>query len=134
MHIHIGRDIYYKAVKITDSKKLTLTNILKEASRNKGTHLIGVIDSQSSAVQEEIKQLISSGEAHELVDGGIRFEEVTLILGSEIEIYDEFCQGPLHVLCYFPTLVVIEKFTEWLTTKMKNVKLSSQRDSAIVTE
>src|SRR5690625_126090 len=127
MHIHIGRDIYDQPVKITGSKKLTLTNILKEASRNKGIHLIGVIDSQAPAVQEEIKQLISSGEAHELVDGGIRFEEVTLILGSEIEIYDKFCQGPLHVLCYFPTLLRIEKFTEWLTTKMKNVTLSSQR-------
>jgi len=127
MHIHIGRDIYDQPVKITGSKKLTLTNILKEASRNKGIHLIGVIDSHAPAVQEEIKQLIQAGSASELSDGGIRFEEVTLILGSEIEVYDEFCQGPLHVLCYFPTLTSIEKFTEWLTTKMKNVTLSSQR-------
>src|SRR5690625_281078 len=127
MHIHIGCDIYDQPVKITGSKKLILTNILKEASRNKGIHMVGVIDSHAPAVQEEIKQLIHSGEAVELADGGIRFEEVTLILGSEIEIYDEFCQGPLHVLCYFPTLVEIEKFTEWLTTKMKNVTLSSQR-------
>jgi uncharacterized protein (TIGR00375 family) len=127
MHIHIGRDIYDRPVKITGSKKLTLTNILKEASRNKGIHLIGVIDSHAPAVQEEIKQLIRAGTASELPDGGIRFEEVTLILGSEIEVYDEFCQGPLHVLCYFPTLTKIEKFTEWLTTKMKNVTLSSQR-------
>lgn len=127
MHIHIGRDIYDQPVKITGSKKLTLTNILKEASRNKGIHLIGVIDSHAPAVQEELKQLIQAGVASELSDGGIRFEEVTLILGSEIEIYDEFCQGPLHVLCYFPTLASIEKFTEWLATKMKNVTLSSQR-------
>lgn len=127
MHIHIGRDIYDQPVKITGSKKLTLTNILKEASRNKGIHMVGVIDSHAPAVQEEIKQLIHSGEAIELANGGIRFEEVTLILGSEIEVYDEFCQGPLHVLCYFPTLVEIEIFTEWLTTRMKNVTLSSQR-------
>src|SRR5690625_2665644 len=127
MHIHIGRDIYDQPVKITGSKKLTLTNILKEASRNKGIHMVGVIDSHAPAVQEEIKQLIHSGEAVELPDGGIRFEEVTLILGSEIEVYDEFCQGPLHVLCYFPTLKKIKEFTEWLTTKMKNVTLSSQR-------
>lgn len=127
MHIHIGRDIYDRPVKITGSKKLTLTNILKEASRNKGIHLVGVIDSHAPAVQEEMKQLIQEGLATELRDGGIRFEEVTLILGSEIEVYDEFCQGPLHVLCYFPTLMKIEKFTEWLTTKMKNVTLSSQR-------
>lgn len=127
MHIHIGRDIYDQPVKITGSKKLTLTNILKEASRNKGIQLVGVIDSHAPAVQEEIKQLIHEGDATELSDGGIRFEEVTLLLGSEIEVYDEFCQGPLHVLCFFPTLDHIEKFTEWLTTKMKNVTLSSQR-------
>src|SRR5699024_309234 len=35
--------------------------------------------------------------------------------------------GPVHVLCYFPTLDKIEKFSEWLTTKMKNITLSSQR-------
>src|SRR5690625_7043698 len=95
--------------------------------RNYGNNKNCINEIQDKDVQKEIKQLIISGEAHELVDGGIRFEEVTLILGSEIEIYDEFCQGPLHVLCYFPTLLKIEKFTEWLTTKMKNVTLSSQR-------
>lgn len=127
MHIHIGRDIYGGPVKITGSKALTLTNILKEASRNKGIHLVGVIDSHAPAVQEEIQQLIDQKEAVELADGGIRFEKVTLLLGAEIEVYDEHCKGPIHVLCYFPTLEKIGKFTEWLTTKMKNVTLSSQR-------
>lgn len=127
MHIHIGRDIYDKPVKITGARSLTLTNILKESSRNKGIDMIGVIDSHAPAVQEEIKQLIGAGEAYELADGGIRFEKVTLLLGSEIEIYDENCQGPIHVLCYFPVLEKIERFSEWLTTKMKNITLSSQR-------
>lgn len=127
MHIHIGRDMYGKPVKITGSKKLTLTNILKESSRNKGIHLIGVIDSQAPAVQEEMKQLIHDGQAKELVDGGIQFEQVTLILGSEIEVYDNNCQGPIHVLAYFPTLESIEKFSNWLTDKMTNMTLSSQR-------
>lgn len=127
MHIHIGRDMYNKPVKITGAKSLTLTNILKESSRNKGIDLIGVIDSHAPAVQQEIKQLIEAGEAYELSDGGIRFEEVTLLLGSEIEIYDEHCQGPIHVLCFFPTLERIERFSEWLTSRMKNITLSSQR-------
>lgn len=127
MHIHIGRDMYNKPVKITGAKSLTLTNILKEASRNKGIQMIGVIDSHAPAVQQEIKQLIASGDARELPEGGIRFEQVTLLLGSEIEVYDELCQGQIHVLCYFPTLEKIEKFSEWLTTKMKNITLSSQR-------
>src|SRR5690625_2710617 len=127
MHIHIGRDMYNKPVKITGAKSLTLTNILKEASRNKGIQMIGVIDSHAPAVQQEIKKLIEAGDAKELAEGGIRFEQVTLLLGSEIEVYDELCKGTIHVLCYFPTLVQIEKFSEWLTTKMKNITLSSQR-------
>ncbi|MUK87207.1 TIGR00375 family protein [Ornithinibacillus sp. L9] len=127
MHIHIGRDMYGKPVKITGSKSLTLTNILKESSRNKGIHMVGVIDSHAPAVQQELKSLINQGQAHELQDGGVRFEEVTLILGSEIEVYDEHCHGPIHVLCYFPTLEKIEHFSKWLVTKMKNITLSSQR-------
>src|SRR5699024_355505 len=127
MHIHIGRDIYNNPVKITASKSLTLTNILKESSRNKGIHMIGVIDSHAPAVQEEIIQLIDQGKAEELADGGIKFENVTLILGTEIEIYDEFCHGPIHILCYFPTLEKMSKFTEWLSPRMTNITLSSQR-------
>ncbi|WP_042145802.1 endonuclease Q family protein [Paucisalibacillus sp. EB02] len=127
MHIHIGRDIFDKPVKITASKNLTITNILIEASRNKGIKLIGVIDCQSPTVQLELKQLMNKGLAYELDDGGIRFEEVTLILGSEIEVYDENCRGPIHVLCFLPSLKEMEKFSEWLVTRMKNITLSSQR-------
>ncbi|MGM8366450.1 endonuclease Q family protein [Virgibacillus sp. W0181] len=127
MHIHIGRDMQLNPVKITASKSLTLTNILIESSRRKGIHLIGVIDSHVPTVQQEIIELINRGEAHELAEGGIRFEQVTLILGCEIEVYDECCKGPIHVLAYFPTLKHIGRFTKWLATKQKNITLSSQR-------
>jgi len=127
MHIHIGRDLYNSPVKITASKQLTLTNILQEASRKKGINLVGVIDCQAPAVQQEIHQLIEQDKAWELNDGGIRFENVTLLMGAEIEVFDDNCQGPIHVLCYFPTLSTMEQFTKWLATKMKNVSLSSQR-------
>ncbi|SFA72610.1 TIGR00375 family protein [Lentibacillus halodurans] len=127
MHIHIGRDMYNHPVKITGAKTLTLTNVLKEASRNKGIHMVGVIDSHAPAVQQEIKGLMKAGHAHELDNGGIRFENVTLILGSEIEVYDKNCQGPIHVLCFFPTMDNIASFSDWLITKMKNITLSSQR-------
>lgn len=127
MHIHIGRNMNNQPVKITASKQLTLTNILIEASRSKGIDMVGVIDCQSPLVQQEIAQLISSQQAEELQEGGIRFENVTLLMGSEIEVYDENCKGPIHVLCYFPTLEAIKHFTEWLSSRMKNVHLSSQR-------
>lgn len=127
MHIHIGRDMHGQPVKITASNQLTLTNILKEASRRKGIDMIGVIDCQSPAVQEEIYHLLVTERAVELADGGIRFENVTLLMGAEIEVYDEKCQGPLHVLCFLPTLQAMNTFTTWLTSRMKNVTLSSQR-------
>ncbi|MFC2948248.1 endonuclease Q family protein [Virgibacillus sediminis] len=127
MHIHIGRDINGRPVKITGSKNLTLTNILKEASRRKGIELLGVIDCHAPAVQQEIRKLIDQGHAYELEDGGIRFERVTLIPGSEIEIYDENCRGPIHVLCYFDTLDKMDEFSRWLSGRMKNINLSSQR-------
>src|SRR5690625_2656483 len=127
MHIHIGRDKYSNPVKITASKQLTLTNILLEASRRKGIDMVGVIDCQSPYVLEEINHLVETKEAAELVDGGIRFENVTLLMGSEIEIYDDNCKGPIHVLCYFPSLYTVHQFSKWLSSKMKNIQLSSQR-------
>lgn len=127
LHIHVGRDWNGKPVKITGSKNLTLTNIVKEASRRKGLDMVGVIDAQSPAVQEEIKHLIHIGKAEELSGGGIRFEDTVLILGAEIEVYDASCSGPVHLLCYFPTLENMEHFSKWLAEKMKNVSLSSQR-------
>src|SRR5699024_11750814 len=114
-------------VKITAANTLTLTNILKEASRRKGIHMVGVIDGQSTAVQREIKHLITKKEAYELAGGGIRFENVTLILGAEIEVYDEHCLGPIHVLCYMATLDDIAHFSSWLSGYMKNVTLNFQR-------
>ena len=126
-HIHIGRDIFNNPVKITASNKLTLTNILIEASDRKGIQLIGVVDTQSPAVQEEIKTLIAQEKAYELTEGGIRFKNVTMLLGVEIEVYDDHCNGPIHVLCYLPTLEKMEQFSAWLKQHMKNIYLSSQR-------
>src|SRR5699024_2381732 len=116
LHIHVGRDMYGEPVKIAASNQLTLTNILKEASRKKGIDMIGIIDCHAPHVQQEIEQLLQDNVAKEINNGGTSFEQVTLIMGAEIEVYDENCQGPIHVLCYFPTL-----------QKMKNISLSSQR-------
>ncbi|GEN54858.1 endonuclease Q family protein [Halobacillus faecis] len=127
LHIHIGRDWNGKPVKITGSKSLTLSNILEEATNRKGLDMVGVIDAQAPAVQEEMIDLIDRGQAHELKEGGIRYEDTVLLLGSEIEVYDAACSGPIHVLCFFPTVNRMRAFTTWLSQKMKNVNLSSQR-------
>ncbi|MFP3440791.1 hypothetical protein R0K18_23950, partial [Pantoea sp. SIMBA_133] len=75
----------------------------------------------------ELEEYIVRGQGYELKDGGIRFGSLTLILGTEFEIYDENCQGPIHVLVYLPNLSKMKHFSDWLNSRMKNVSLSSQR-------
>lgn len=127
LHIHIGRDWNGRPVKITGSQSLTVTNIVKEASRTKGIDLIGIIDAQAPSVLSEIEDLVDKGEATEAEDGGIEYENTVLLLGSEVEVYDSTCSGPIHVLCYFPTIVKMREFSAFLSRKMKNISLSTQR-------
>lgn len=127
LHIHIGRTESGRAVKITGSKDLTLKSILHTASSQKGLDIIGIIDCHSPEVIKEIGQLVQEEKMEPLPEGGLRFENTTLIPGSEIEIYDEHCKGPIHVLAFFPTLEIMKEFSEWMTPLMKNIHLSSQR-------
>lgn len=126
-HIHIGRTKTGRPVKITGAKSLTIENILYEASFIKGMDMIGVIDCHVPEVLQELKVLIEEGKVVEEEGGGLRFSNVTLILGSEIEVYDETCHGPIHVLAFFPTLAIMETFSGWLQERMKNITLSTQR-------
>lgn len=127
LHIHIGQTKSGKPVKITGSKSLTLDRILETASTRKGLDLIGVIDCHSPEVLQEMEQMVEREELLELADGGLRFQKTTLIPGTEIEIYDARCHGPIHVLAYFPTISLMRLFSEWMRPQMKNIQLSSQR-------
>lgn len=127
LHIHIGRTWSGKPVKITGSKNLTLSNIIKEAKERKGMDIIGIIDCHVPEVIAELKQLVRLGEASPLSGGGLSFAGLTLILGTEMEIYDENCQGPIHVLCYFPDIDSMHEFSQWMSHYQKNITLSSQR-------
>lgn len=127
LHIHIGRTFTGRAVKITGAKTLTLDRILVEASEHKGIELLGIIDCHSPEVILELEEGISSGKYRELDGGGIRYRSTTLLLGSELEIYDEACSGPIHVLVFMPTLADMKQFSNWLSARLKNIHLSSQR-------
>nr|WP_263325835.1 endonuclease Q family protein [Neobacillus sp. Marseille-Q6967] len=127
LHIHIGRTWTGKPVKITGAKSLTFTNIIEHARHEKGLNMVGIIDSHSPEVILEMESLISSGDIFEHQDGGLVFGDLTVIPGSELEIYDEQCGGPIHVLCYFPTISIMRDFSNWLSGNLKNVQLSSQR-------
>ena len=37
------------------------------------------------------------------------------------------CHGPIHVLCFFPTIQTMKDFSNWLSHHLKNIHLSSQR-------
>ncbi|WP_433958643.1 endonuclease Q family protein [Cytobacillus horneckiae] len=127
MHIHIGRTYTGKPVKITGAKSLTFSNIIQHARNEKGLDMIGIIDCHSPEVIEEISQLLHLGEIVEHDDGGLQYGDMSIIPGSELEIYDQNCQGPIHVLCFFPTIRAMSDFSIWLSQHLKNIQLSSQR-------
>lgn len=127
LHIHIGRTETGKPVKITGSRTLTFTNIIEHARDLKGLHMVGIIDSHSPEVIIEMERLLNEGKLIELEKGGLFYEGLTIIPGSELEIYDEGTNGPIHVLCYFPTLNIMKEFSHWLSQHLKNIQLSSQR-------
>lgn len=126
LHIHIGATKSGKPVKITASRNMTLTSILEEASERKGIEMIGIVDAHVPEVIEELEGLLEKGYAAELADGGIRYKNTTLILGSEVEVKEEE-RGEAHFLCYVPYLARMREFTGWLSKRCKNIALSSQR-------
>ncbi|MGV3489346.1 MAG: endonuclease Q family protein [Tuberibacillus sp.] len=127
LHIHIGRTASGRPVKITGAKTLTIDRILEETSSRKGIHLIGVIDCQVPEVLDQLEEMVQQGKVKELPDGGLQFEQAVLIPGAEIEVKDEYCQGPLHVLAYFPTIKKMRAFSHWLGEHVTNITLSTQR-------
>jgi uncharacterized protein (TIGR00375 family) len=133
MHIHIGGTKSGKPVKITASRHMTLTRILEESSERKGMDMIGIIDSHSPEVQEELEELIDQGVAEPHPDGGIWYKQTMLILGCEVEV-KEAGRGEAHFLSYLPRLEEMKQFTRWLSDRCKNVRLSSQRMNGTLRE
>jgi uncharacterized protein (TIGR00375 family) len=127
LHIHIGRTNSGRAVKITGSRTLTLTNIIRHARDIKGLDIVGIIDCHSPEVIAELEDLLATGEITEHPDGGLMYGTLGIFLGSELEINSEETTGPIHVLCFFPYLNTMRVFSDWLKLHLKNVHLSSQR-------
>ncbi|MGG4492058.1 endonuclease Q family protein [Metabacillus idriensis] len=127
LHIHIGRTRSGKPVKITASNKLTLENILIEASEHKGMDIIGIIDCHVPEILDMLEQGVDEGLWTEHADGGIQFKQTTMILGTEIEVYDSACKGPLHVLVYMRDIQQMKHFSDWLSLRVKNRTSSTQR-------
>lgn len=127
LHIHIGRTWNGKAVKITGSKSLTFTNIIQHARTIKGLDIIGIIDCHSPEVIQEMEALMSEGEIIEAKRGGLLYGDMLILMGSELEIYDDNCKGPIHILAFLPDMARLKEFSQWLSNHLKNIHLSSQR-------
>ncbi len=131
LHVHIGRSEKGKPIKITAARSLNFANIAKECVEKKGIQMVGIIDCASPYIIEDIEDFLKNGEAFEIPDGGIVYQnKVCLILGSEIEtseVNDEGKTGSAHNLCYFPTLQDIKAFSKEMSNHIKNMTLSSQR-------
>lgn len=131
LHVHIGRSEKGKPIKITAARSLNFANIAKECVEKKGIQMVGIIDCASPFIIEDIEDFLKNGEAFEIPDGGIVYQnKVCLILGSEIEtseVNDEGKTGSAHNLCYFPTLQDIKAFSKEMSNHIKNMTLSSQR-------
>ncbi|WLD91904.1 endonuclease Q family protein [Alkalihalobacillus sp. AL-G] len=127
LHIHLGSTYHGKPVKISASSNLTLPNVLNTAFLVKGMQIVGIIDCHVPEVIEELEQMIEDNELYEHEEGGLIYKNGCLIPGSEIEVYDDSCNGPIHVLVYFPDIDHLKQFSSWLISRMTNPNLSSQR-------
>jgi uncharacterized protein (TIGR00375 family) len=131
LHVHIGRSESGKPVKITGARSLNFANIAKECAERKGINIVGIIDCASPYVIEDIEKFLKNGEAYEIKDGGIIYQDkVCIILGSEIEtseVNEDGKTGSAHNLCYFPSLKDIKAFSKEMESHIKNITLSSQR-------
>ena len=66
LHVHIGRSENNKPIKITAAKSLNFANIARECCSRKGIDIVGIIDSASPYVIEDIEKFLSTGEAYEI--------------------------------------------------------------------
>jgi uncharacterized protein (TIGR00375 family) len=133
LHIHIGRTESGLPVKISAARNLTFDRIVRESAQRKGLDMIGIIDAHSPPVQEEIAARLEAGVYREHPDGGLVYGETVVLLGTEIEVKEPGF-GTAHLLAYFPSFDAIRRFTYWLSDRMKNVQLSTQRLYAPVSD
>lgn len=126
LHVHLG------GVKMAASPDLTVAGILEECLHRKGIGMVGIIDAAATPALEQLAALVGAGRLTPLPGGGLSFcGRVTLIVGAEVEVYE---QGPVHLLCYLPGLAELREFAAWQRTVVRNPSLSTQRHHASAAE
>lgn len=111
LHVHVGSALG-RAVKVTASRGLTISEIVRE-SRRKGIDIVGIVDSQVNAVIVEFESLVSVGFAWEPRKGGLLFEAGPLIVfGVEMEF--SVSGGSFHLLAFLPDTRSLRSANEFL--------------------
>jgi len=122
LHIHIG-SAQGRPVKITASNKLDLWSIIFDYAPKKGLDMIGIVDSGCTGVTEEIEELLIKGELQEHSRGGFTAANgVLLITGCEVE-----SREGIHSIIYIPTFQGLKRFQRYMQTRVKNMRLSTQK-------
>ena len=129
LHVHIGRDLRGRPVKVSGARDLTFENIAREAGERKGIDVVGVVDCASGRVLSDIDLLLQSGAMEECPGGGMRYKGTTvIILGVEIEASCQAGAGPsAHYAAYFATLPQVREAARELSRHMTNIDLSTQK-------
>lgn len=126
LHIHVGCTDNGTWVKIPTSRRLTVRNILHEADCRKGIEIIGIVDSMSPPVLEDLNRLLAEGEIIAQAGGGYLFQGGTaMILGAEIETAEADGKQS-HTLIFLPDIATMTAFSATMSKHIRNIGLSSQ--------
>lgn len=126
LHIHVGISADGQWIKIPASRQLTVKNICNHAAKQKGLHLIGLVDALSPLVLHDLRQLYNEGLLVPLSGGGYQYDHrLTLLLGAEIETR-EIQGGMCHTLIFLPDITTMQSFAEYMKMFIANIHLSTQ--------
>ena len=126
LHIHVGISADGQWVKIPTSRQLTVKNICNHAARQKGLHLIGLVDALSPLVLQDLQQLYIEGLLVPLSGGGYQYDHhLTVLLGAEIETR-EIQGGMCHTIIFLPDITAMHSFAEYMKMFIANIHLSTQ--------
>jgi len=124
LHIHLGR-AGGRPVKISASAQLTLRRLIPACARDKGLHIVGIVDCQAPAVLAELRGLQAAGELAPLAGGGLVWARAPLVVlpGAEMQVVE--ARGPAHYVIYLPDLAAMTALSSWLEERVSNVGLST---------
>lgn len=121
IHVHIGRSSAGREIKRATASNLTFENIAYESRYRKGINVIGVVDSISPWVIEDIQNLMDRGEIIECKKGGLEYKkDLNIILGAEIETR-EIMKCNAHSLVFFQYFEQVKSFSKEMEKYLKNI-------------